>query len=100
VAKKRKRKPFTPLVQRESKFVITEGMLRTMTLPSKSTIITKDKALATSSMDPEEYRIREEAAQKEIDRKKTMVAPLYNKGSYQYIGDAPPEVIKNLGRKT
>lgn len=42
---------------------------------------------------------REAAAQKEIARKKTMVAPMYNKGGYQYIGDVPPEIVKTLGRK-
>lgn len=42
---------------------------------------------------------REALAQEEIERKKKMVAPLYNKGGYQYVGDAPPEIIKTLGRK-
>lgn len=42
---------------------------------------------------------REAQAQKEIARKKTMTAPTYNKGGYQYIGDMPPDVIKTLGRK-
>lgn len=42
---------------------------------------------------------REAAAQKEITRKKSMTAPIYNKGGYQYVGDMPPEIIKTLGRK-
>jgi len=42
---------------------------------------------------------REAAAQREIERKKTMVAPICNKGGYQYVGDAPPEVVQTLGRK-
>ena len=42
---------------------------------------------------------REAAAQREIERKKKMVAPLYNKGGYQYVGDASEEIIKNLGKK-
>lgn len=43
---------------------------------------------------------REALAQLEIARKRTQIAPLYNKGGYQFIGDAPPEIIKGLGRKT
>jgi len=42
---------------------------------------------------------RERAAQKESERRKSMVAPMYNKGAYQYIGDAATEVIEGLGRK-
>lgn len=42
---------------------------------------------------------REAAAQREIERKKTMVAPMYSKGAYQYVGDVPPEIVKTLGRK-
>lgn len=42
---------------------------------------------------------REAAAQKEIARKKTMVAPMYNKGGYQYVGDVPADIVKTLGRK-
>lgn len=42
---------------------------------------------------------RELQAQAIATSRKKMVAPLYNKGAYQYIGDAPPEIIKTLGRK-
>jgi hypothetical protein len=42
---------------------------------------------------------REAVARKEIARKSKMVAPLYNKGGLQYIGDAPPEILQTLGRK-
>lgn len=42
---------------------------------------------------------RERLAQIEIENKKKRVAPLYSKGNYQYIGDAPEEIIKNLGKK-
>jgi hypothetical protein len=34
-----------------------------------------------------EWLAREQAAQAEIDVKKTRVAPMFNKGGYQYIGD-------------
>jgi|SRR6185312_4032489 len=47
----------------------------------------------------DEYLRREEAARKISEERKKMVAPLYNKGGYQYIGDAPKEIIQNLGRK-
>lgn len=47
----------------------------------------------------DEYLMREEAAIKIAQERKKMVAPLYNKGGYQYIGDAPKEIIQNLGRK-
>ena len=42
---------------------------------------------------------REKDAQKEAERRKSMIAPMYNKGAYQYIGDAAEEVIEGLGRK-
>lgn len=40
---------------------------------------------------------REKRAQQEIARKKMSVAPLYNKGGYQYI--TPETDPKTLGRK-
>lgn len=43
--------------------------------------------------------VREQAAQKEIAAKRKRVAPMYSKGGYQYVGDAPDEIIKGLGRK-
>ena len=47
----------------------------------------------------EGYLERERKAKEIADDRKKMVAPLYNKGCYQYIGDAPKEIIQNLGRK-
>lgn len=46
-----------------------------------------------------EYMRRECVAREIAEERKKMVAPLYSKGSYQYIGDAPKEIIQNLGRK-
>jgi hypothetical protein len=46
-----------------------------------------------------ELAAREQAAQKESQRRKKMVAPMFNKGAYGYIGDAPKEIIQGLGRK-
>lgn len=40
---------------------------------------------------------REKLAQVEIAKKKTMVAPIFNKSGYQYIGDINP---KDIGKKT
>lgn len=54
---------------------------------------------------PSEYysedsmREREAKAREEAKRRASMTAPLYNKGPYQYIGGAPKEIIKSLGRK-
>lgn len=43
---------------------------------------------------------REKLAQKEIERRKTQVAPICNKAGYVYIDpNAPDYIIKNLGRK-
>lgn len=42
---------------------------------------------------------RERMARQVAEHRKTMTAPLYSKGPYQYVGDAPPEIIETLGRK-
>jgi len=47
----------------------------------------------------EEMFQREQKARKEAERRKKMIAPLYNKGAYQYIGDVAEEVVRDLGRK-
>jgi len=47
----------------------------------------------------DDMQAREHAARIEAERRKGMVAPMWNKGGYQYLGDAPPEVIRGLGRK-
>lgn len=40
---------------------------------------------------------REQKAQEEIERKKQRIAPLYNKGAYQYVTDETD--LSDLGRK-
>jgi hypothetical protein len=40
---------------------------------------------------------RERKAQEEIEKKKQMVAPIYNKGPAAYVGGYDP---KDLGKKT
>lgn len=49
------------------------------------------------SYEDEEMAKREQTAQAEIERKKLRVAPMYNKGAYQYITDDTDP--KTLGRK-
>ena len=49
------------------------------------------------TMSEEEYKAREAAAALEIERKKSCIAPAYNKGAYQYI--ASPEAAKDAGKK-
>ena len=63
--------------------------LQLETLPRQEILVEHD----------EEYVRREEIANRIAEERKKMVAPLYNKGGYQYIGDAPKEIIQNLGRK-
>ena len=92
---------------KDSKYVITDAMRRAAELPSASdSPIKKGSPVKPKPdhplflTDPEEYARREEAANKEIARKKKRTAPLWNKGGYQYVGDdTDPEIIKNLGKK-
>lgn len=49
------------------------------------------------TMSEEEYKAREAAAALEIERKKSCIAPAYNKGAYQYI--ASEEAAKDAGKK-
>lgn len=43
---------------------------------------------------------REKAAREVAERRKKMIAPICNKGTYQYIGEAPAkEILRGLGRK-
>lgn len=60
----------------------------------------KDPLFAKKTRYEGEMAQREAVAQTEIERKKTMVAPLYNKAGYEYIGGVTdPTILKNLGRK-
>lgn len=98
--KPRKRRKFVDLKPRESRFVVTEEMARVASLPSASgSVIRKTSKAPKSVLTKEEYEQREALARAEIKRKSKNVAPMWNKGGYQYVGDAPPEIIKTLGRK-
>lgn len=88
---------FRPLQPQVSRHVMTEGMLKAARLPSNVAAVpsVKDSVIELTP----DMAEREKLAQQEISRKKKRVAPLYNKGGYQYVGDAPPEIIQTLGRK-
>jgi hypothetical protein len=47
----------------------------------------------------DEMAEREAAALVEVAEKAKRVAPVYNKGAYQYVGGMPEEDLKTLGRK-
>lgn len=92
------KREFMPMQPRVSRHVMTEGMQKTAALPSRTTA-PSTKPAQRVQLSPEMAE-RELAAQQETERKKKRVAPLANKMGYQYIGDAPPEIIETLGRKT
>jgi hypothetical protein len=90
-------KPFVQLAPRK----YHEVAVSTKSFPSRVSEYdkSKDPLFASVTRYEGEMADREKVARVEIERKKTMCAPLYNKGGYQYIGDVPPEIIKTLGRK-
>lgn len=96
---------FTNITLKQSRFVETPEMERIRLLPSLGVMVKPKHTLREpdkSDWDDDkllEFQEREKIAKVEIDRKKTMVAPLYNKGGYQYIGEMPAEIIRNLGKK-
>lgn len=105
IAPKRSKRSFTPLKPRESRFVKLPELEFIHTLPS---LETNHQVNASKNVDLyeewdqdkiDEFARREAVAKAEIARRKTMLAPLYNKGAYEYIGAMPPSIIKNLGRK-
>lgn len=85
-------KPRSYLMQREDAYSkLPSGPSQQAAIPAKAaTVKPKDRA---------DWEQRERLAKEESDRRKKMVAPAYNKGAYQYIGDAPPEVVQTMGRK-
>ena len=99
---KRPTKIFVELKPRVTRVVITDDMAKTASLPShehNSPIKYRPRSEPKTKFSVEEYQRRETEAKKEIERKKKRVAVMYNKGGYQYIGDAPAEVVKDLGKK-
>lgn len=103
---KRKANPFVtiqkrrprPFVQLKPRQYHDEGF-NTRSLPSCSSAYDKarDPLFASKTRYEGEMADREAAARVEIERKKTMVAPLYNKGPYQMITSA--EQCLTIGRK-
>jgi hypothetical protein len=49
--------------------------------------------------DNEELAFREAEAMRQADEKATRIAPIWNKGAYQYVGDVNKEDLITLGRK-
>lgn len=90
-------KPFVPLKPRQ----YHDAGYSTKSFPSCASAYDKsrDPLFASQTRYEGEMAEREQAARVEIERKKTMVAPICNKGGYQYIGDVPVEVLVTLGRK-
>lgn len=92
---KRTPRPFVTLAPRHYH---DEGY-NTRSLPSCTSAYDKarDPLFASKTRYEGEMADREAAARVEIERKKTMVAPLYNKGPYQMITSA--EQCLTMGRK-
>lgn len=98
VQEKYKAPEFTQLKQKISRFVQTESMERVREIPSH---LSASKGLPkyVKVKRPKGWAERKMLAAAETERKKKQVGVLYNKGGYQFIGDAPPEIIRGLGRK-
>lgn len=95
---KRAKRAFEPLKTR----VYHNQGFNTRDLPSCTSEYdkSKDPLFASKKRYDGEMADREAAAQIEVERKKTMVAPLYNKAGYEYIGGiTDATILKNLGRK-
>lgn len=94
---RKKKQPFVELKPRE----YMDRAESTASYPSRmiSYMMENNPVLEKPIRYEGEMAEREALAQKEIERKKTMVAPICNKGGYQYVGDVPPEVVQTLGRK-
>ena len=99
--KKRIKLEFRELQPRRSQHDVTMAADRSRSIPSHSRGglggLGPDNRVECYE-DPELAR-REVRAREEIEKKKKQVAPLYSKGGYQYIGNADPEIIRDLGKK-
>lgn len=99
--RKKRRKQFRPVFReleiKPGPHDVTMAQDRSRNLPSKTTLAAPVK-YERQELTPE-LQEREDRARKETDRKRKMLAPLYNKGPVQYLGDAPDDIIKNLGKK-
>ncbi len=84
------------LVPEKSALVLPNTRLELSKAPSKGVVDHIKRAAPKRKMTVEMLE-REKAAQEEIERKKKMVAPAYNKGGLQYISN--PDDYKSMGRK-
>ena len=69
-----------------------------LSINSGPSIMPKRPAPIAVDEKSEEMQERERIAKVRSEEMKKMIAPLYSKGPYQYIGE-DPEIIKNLGKK-
>lgn len=100
-ARKLRAAKFVELKVVPSRFIPRSGSLDYRTAPSCKYSV--QDGVQTDSAPREELGAemagRERAARVVAEGRKKMVAPMWNKGTYQYIGDLPPELIETLGRK-
>lgn len=67
-------------------------------VPITMGINSRKKQTATIDVSAE-MRRREKVAQEEAERRKKMIAPMYNKGAYQYIGGVDETILHDIGKK-
>lgn len=53
----------------------------------------------TQTVLSQEMKEREAIARVEAERRKKMIAPMYNKGAYQYIGGVDEAILHDIGKK-
>lgn len=68
-------------------------------IPSKGVAGVKINKAETSEDLSQEMAEREALARAEADRRKKMIAPMYNKGAYQYIGGVDEAILHDIGKK-
>ena len=67
-------------------------------LPSKGVTMGIDTAKRQEELTAE-MKEREAIARVESERRKKMIAPMYNKGAYQYIGGVDKAILHDIGKK-
>ena len=67
-------------------------------LPSKGVTMGIDTAKRQEELSIE-MKEREAIARVESERRKKMIAPMYNKGAYQYIGGVDKAILHDIGKK-
>lgn len=98
-AKKEKEKFVRTTDTLSEKRLLTRNLRGTGKAIIMDTPLQPPKSIKQKIVLDEDMLERERLANIEIEKKKKCVGLLYNKGTYGYIGDAPEEIIKNLGKK-